>query len=144
MLYMAADSDDGLLVFLGINDENIKQIRLDNPLIAQLSYVNHHGFFFVYHSETSEESPKMKEIRGQIGRTLASWACMGVTTEELDALQANKGFFAYQPKDKIVGVDKIAVMYCNDHKSFIASLRKHGLIGPDVHVHMVPKSLDCN
>ena len=116
MLYMAANSDDGLLVFLGINDENIKQIRLDNPLVANFDYINFPAVFFVYCSETEEESPRMQEIRRQIGVTLTPWACMGVTNEELDALQDNKGFFAYEPRDKIVGV----VLLVREHPDQLA------------------------
>lgn len=47
MLYLSSSSDRGLIVYLGISDENIEQIKLDNPLMARLSYVGYTGLFFL-------------------------------------------------------------------------------------------------
>jgi len=46
MLYMVADLDDGKLVVLSLSTENVDEIKADNPLMAQLSYVGFPGCDF--------------------------------------------------------------------------------------------------
>jgi hypothetical protein len=144
MLYLSADSDDGLLVFLGIGDENIERIEADDPLVANLSYLNYPGVFFLYSSESGEESPKMAEIREKIGITLTPWCSMGATKQQLKWLKKGCGFFILEPKDKMVGVAKITVLYCKDQKEMVKTLKAAGLMKRDLEVTYVPRSPEDN
>ena len=69
MLYLSSSSDRGLIVYLGISDENIEQIKLDNPLMARLSYVGYTGLFFLFATENADDSPAMIRARTALAQS---------------------------------------------------------------------------
>jgi hypothetical protein len=140
MLYMSAEGEFGLCVFLGIGDENITRIAADDPLVARLSYIGHPGFFILFISEDGNDSPRMAALRQSADTALANYFAMPCTAEELVALKTNQGFFTVEPRDRLPGIERISVLYCNDPKSMVKSLRDKGMIGEKTEMRVIPRS----
>jgi len=65
---MAARSDDGLHILLGLCNENVDQIKADNPLMTQLSHCGARGLLFIYPSEDGTPSPQFQKALKLINR----------------------------------------------------------------------------
>jgi hypothetical protein len=142
MLYLASNDEKGLSIFLGLCDENLQQIKLDNPLMAQLSHCGHPGLFFLFMSEDASDSPKMAEARKLLDASPMPYDSFGISAQKLDWIKEGKGVLLVKPGDKLPGVEKIVVLYCNDPTKMAKLLRDNGMVAPSMVV--VPKDISEN
>lgn len=124
MLYMIADLDKGKLVCLGLSIENVDEIKADNPLMAQLSYVGFPGFLFFLCIEGGKKQEKLKEqLRGQP----MSYFIHEAKLNELDAFAKGCGYFKINPGNSLPGIAQILVIFSRDHKELVRKLRAAGM-----------------
>ena len=142
MLYLASNSDKGLSIFLGLCKENVEQIKLDNPLMARLDHCGYHGLFFLFGTEDAEDSPKMKEARTILSRNSIRFDAFGISTAKLDDIQAGRCVLMVKPGDRLPGVEKIVVLFCEDQKKLATMLRKEGMLKADMTV--IPRDPEDN
>lgn len=139
MIYMAATTKDGLLISLAIDDENLTQIKADNPLMARLSRCGcSNGLFFVYlMSPDGGLSPRMQQIVEELKSLPVKMkvCALGLGVTELEDLKIGK-FVTIHPGDGMPGVFKIALFYNSDQKNMLGKLNEAGLIGPDTKVEI--------
>jgi hypothetical protein len=147
MLYMAAKTDNGLRVFLGLGKENVDQIKADNPLVARLSNVGYPGLFFLYMSVDNLPSPRMTEINEMMkekaeeeGFNVPSFS-IGSTTEQLDALQAGQGCFFIDPESTMPGIDKIIIVFSDNHQDLVRKLKAEGVVANNATMTYIPRNI---
>jgi hypothetical protein len=147
MLYMAAKTDDGLRVFLGLGNENIERIKADDPLVARLSNVGYPGLFFLYMTANGLPSPRMTEIEAMVkeraaeeGFTIPVFA-LGVADSQLDALQSGQGCFLVVPRSDLPGIEKIVIVFSDDHADLVRKLKLEGVVAKDATMTYVPRNI---
>jgi hypothetical protein len=144
MLYLASKSDNGLSIFLGLCAENIKQIKLDNPLIARLGYCGYRGLFFLSISEDGSDSRQLKNLCSMISLSRMKYYAQPICASELDDLQAGRCVLVVEPGEYLSGVQKIVVMFCEDQFKFAQLLRDKGMITKETEILVVPKDSSLN
>jgi hypothetical protein len=142
MIYMAASTQDGILVSLAIDDENLNRIKADDPLMARLSRCGYsNGLFFLYlMSPEGGLSPRMQQIVEELkGLPVKLKVCaLGLGATELEDLKVGK-FVKIQPGNDMPGIFQIAVFYNSDQGKMLDKLREAGLIGPDTRIEIDPR-----
>ena len=140
MLYMVADLDDGKLVVLSLSAENVDEIKADNPLMAQLSYVGFPGYLFFLSIKGGKKQHEIKRLLN--GRSVKHFI-HEAKVEELDALAKGLGYFKVSPGSSLPGVVQILVTFSNDPKLLVQKLRKSGMATNEA-VTFVPQDISAN
>ncbi len=147
MIYMSANTENGLLISLAIDDTNLLRIKADDPLMARLSRCGYsNGLFFLYlMSPDGGLSPRMQKIVEELkGFPVKLKVCaLGLGATELEDLKAGK-FISIHPAEAMPGIFKIAVFYNSDQKKMLGKLRESGLIGSDTRIEIDPRVMETS
>lgn len=140
MLYMIAEHDKGKLVFLGLSIENVGEIKTDNPLMAQLSYVGFPGYLFFLCIKGGKRQERIKEL---LVNQPVKHFIYEAEPDKLDAFSKGLGYFKIEPSSSLPGIEQIVVFFSTDSKELIRKLRECGMATDDA-VTFVPQNITDN